>query len=207
MAAPMGASGDIPDVTFTVPTHVVMIKRGSEISLGAYGLVTIAVFFPWGGPPPPDSIDHIVWPVLAVGVLAPAAFVWFRWNRIPKGAPGGTLRIGSDGIVYQVGPDHVRLDWSQVAGVFAIGRPGKPGVYAVWLPREDRAPPNSSRTSLLEIAHVKSPYRPVERPDGVLLPLTLFGTDKATPDTITNVLSRGHVRAVAAIQQGGSQGA
>lgn len=206
MAAPMGALGDIPDVTFTVPTLLVMIKRGSEIAFGAYGLVMIAVFFPWGGPPPPDSIDHIVWPMLVVGILAPAAFVWFRWNRIPPSAPGGMLRIGRGGIVYQVGPDHVHLDWSQIAGVFAIGRPGKLGVGAVWLPREDRAPPNSSRKTLLEIAHVKSPYRPVERPDGVLLPLTLFGTDKATADTIADVLSRSHAHATVAIWRSGPHG-
>lgn len=176
---------------FSVPTRIVMIKRGSEIAFGVYGLLMIAVFS-WGGRPPADSIDHIVWPMLAVGLAAPAAFVWFRWKRIPPGAAGGTLHIGRDGIAYQVGPDHVCLDWSQIAGVFAIGRPGKAAVRAVWLPREDSGPPNSSRKSLLEIAHVKRPYRPVERPDGVLLPLTLFGTDKATANTIMDVLSRSH---------------
>ena len=177
---------------FSVPASVVLTKRASEIALGVYGLVMIAVFYPWGGPPPPESIDQIVWPILAVGVAAPAAFVWFRWKRIPPGAPGGTLQISPDGIAYQVGPDHVRLAWSQVAGVYPVTMPSKTRISAVWLPKEDPAVPSSSRITLLEIAHAKSPYRPVERPDGVLLPLTLFGTDKEKPTAIIDTLRHHH---------------
>jgi hypothetical protein len=182
---------------FPVPLRVVLVKRMSEIALGAYGLVVIAVFFPWGGPPPPDSIDHIVWPILAVGVAAPAAFVWFRWKRIPPGATGGTLRIGPDGVDYRVGPDHVRLDWSQIASVYPITRPPKGRILAVWLPRDDPAPPNASRRTLLEIAHLKSPYRPVAREDGLLLPLRLFGLHKETSGEVVDVLRRQHAIATA----------
>lgn len=186
---------DNPVAVFSVPHRVVLIKRGFEIAFGAYGLVMIAVFYPWHEPLPPDSIAHMVWPMLAVGVAAPMAFIWSRWKRIPPDASGGTLRVGPEGIEYRVGPDRVHLDWSQVAGVFAIRRHSQPRVCAIWLPREDPSPPNSSRMTLLEIANAKSPYRPVERPDGVLLPLQLFGLDKATQGKIVDVLQRQHAAA------------
>lgn len=180
-----------PQVTvFSVPARMVMTKRASEIALGVYGLVVIAVFFPWGGPPPPDSIAHIVWPILAVGIVAPAAFVWFRWKRIPPGATGGTLRVGPEGIDYRVGPDHVSLTWAQIAAVYPITRSPKTRILAVWLPRDDPDPPNSSRRTLLEIAHLKNPYRPVERKDGVVLPLQLFGNGQKTADEIIAALRR-----------------
>lgn len=191
------ASTDPQVTVFFVPARVVMIKRASEIALGVYGLVVIAVFFPWNGPPPPDSIAHIVWPVLAVGVAAPAAFVWFRWKRIPPGAPGGTLHVGPEGIEYRIGPDYVRLDWSQIAGVYPITRPPKGRILAVWLPHDDPDPPNSSRRTLLEIAHMKSPYRPVARQDGVLLPLGLFGLQNEKSGEIVDVLRRQHAMATA----------
>ena len=182
-------------VVFSVSRNVVLIRRWSEILLGAFGLVMIALFYPWHDPLPPDSIDHIVLPMLGGGVAVLVAFIWFRWKRIPLGAEGGTFRIGPEGIEYRVGPDHIRLDWSQVAGVFAIRLHSKPPVRAIWLPCEDPALPNASRMTLLEIAHVKSPYRPVERPDGVLLPLPLFGLDKATSGEIMDVLQRQHAAA------------
>lgn len=190
-----GKSTDQHVAVFSVTSRVVFMKRAAEIGLGVSGLVMIAVFFPWGGPPPPDSIDHIVWPMLAVGVAAPAAFVWSRWKRIPAGASGGRLQIGPDGIAYQVGPDHVRLGWSQVAGVYPITTPSKTQVGAIWLPTEDPAIPNTSRMTLLEIAHVKSPYRPVERPDGVLLPLRLFGADKERAAEIVDAFRHHHAEA------------
>ncbi|MBA4349873.1 MAG: hypothetical protein C0427_01325 [Rhodobacter sp.] len=180
-----------PQVTvFSVPARAVMVKRASEIALGVYGLMMIAVFFPWNGPPPPDSIAHIVWPILAVGTAAPAAFVWFRWKRIPPGAPGGTLRIGQEGIEYRVGPDHIRLTWAQIAAAYPITRPPKTRILAVWLPSDDPDPPNSSRRTLLEIAHLKSPYRPVEQKDGVVLPLQLFGNGQEKADEIIATLRR-----------------
>jgi hypothetical protein len=174
MPPPDASSTDPQVVVFSVPQRVVLIRRGSEIALGAYALVMIALFFPWTDPLPPDSIDHIVWPILAVGVAVPAAFVWFRWKRIPRGAPGGRLQIGPDGIAYQVGPDHVGLSWPQVAGVYPITMPSKPQVGAIWLPNEDPAAPGSSRMTLLGIAHAKSPYRPILQPDGLLLSLDGF---------------------------------
>jgi hypothetical protein len=182
---------------FPVPRSVVLIRRLSEIALGASGLVMIAAVYPWGGPPPPDSIDHIVWPALAVGVAAPAAFVWSRWHRIPPRAAGGALRIGPEGVDYRVGPDHVRLGWSQIAGIHPVTRPSKEQILAVWLPRDDPDPPNSSRRTLLEIAHLKSPYRPVSRKDGVVLPLRLFGHHKDVADGIVQVLQRQHAGATA----------
>ncbi|NBE07357.1 hypothetical protein [Paragemmobacter ruber] len=166
---------DLRIAVFSVPRRVVVIKRGTGIALGAYGLVMIALFYPWHDPLPPESIAHIVWPMLAVSIAALLAFVWRQWKRIPPGAPGGTLQIGPSGIDYRVGPDQVHLGWSQIAGVTPIAKPSRRQVSAIWLPNEDPAPPSSSRMTLLQIAHAKSPYRPVERPDGVLLPIGLFG--------------------------------
>ena len=123
------------------------------------------------------------------------AFVWFRWKRIPRGAPGGTLHVGPDGVEYRVGPDRLSLDWEMIAAVYPITRPSQTQTRAVWLPREDPARPNSSRMTLLEIAHVKSPYCPVERPDGVLLPLTLFGTNNKKTEEIMDALHHHHAAA------------
>lgn len=195
MPPPDASSTDPQVAVFSVPQRVVLIRRGSEIALGAYALVMIALFFPWTDPLPPDSIDHIVWPILAVAVAVPAAFVWFRWKRIPRGAPGGRLQIGPDGIAYQVGPDHVGLSWPQVAGVYPITMPSKPQVGAIWLPNEDPAAPGSSRMTLLEIAHAKSPYRPVLRSDGVLLPVTLFATDREKVAEIIDAMRYHHAEA------------
>ena len=189
------AGHEIRPAVFTVPNSVVIIKRWSGISLGASGLVIAALFYPWHDPIPPDSIDHIFWPMIGVSVAVLLAFIWFRWNRIPPGAKGGALRIGPDGIDYRVGPDHIRLDWSQIAAVYPVTRPSDTRVRAMWLPRDDAAPPNSSRRTLLEIAHVRSPYRPVERPDGVLLPLGLFGTQRAKGEEILGVVQRHHAEA------------
>lgn len=200
------ASGDGPFATFTVPARVVTIKRASEVAFGVCGLLMIAVFFPWNGPPVPASIAHIGWPMLALGVAAPAAFIWLRCKRIPPGVVGGTPCAGPDGIEYRAGPDHVRLGWAQIAAVHPIRRPPDKRVRAIWLPGEDPSIPNATGMTPLEIACLKNPYRPVERPDGVLPPLRIFSTDKATADTMLDVLSRSHARAAAAIQRNAANG-
>ncbi|OYU18635.1 MAG: hypothetical protein CFE34_09510 [Rhodobacteraceae bacterium PARR1] len=172
-----------------------MSRRVAEVSLGVFWLAMMAVTFPWNDPLPPDSIDHIVLPMLGGGVAFVAAFIWFRWKRIPGGAQGGALCVSAEGIDYHVGPDHIRLSWTEVAAVYPVTRPSQTQTRAVWLPRADPARPNSSRMALLEIAHAKSPYLAVERSDGVLLPLTLFGMSKGKPAEIMDALRRHHAEA------------
>lgn len=117
---------------------------------------------------------------------------WAGWRRIPPKAASGALLVGPGGVDYRVGLDAFRIPWDRITAIHPVRQTAEKPPIAFWLPKDrPTALTRSQEFALYRILH-RNPYRPVERPDGVLLPLRLFGTDKGTADRILAVLSRYH---------------
>lgn len=111
-----------------------------------------------------------------LSMVAPAYLAWSNWRRVPWGASGGVMRIGARGIDYCVGPDRIQRDWTHIAAVRPVSMARHTDLLAVWLPTGgDGSTIASTEEELRKILH-KAAYRPVARPDGLLLPVELFGT-------------------------------
>jgi hypothetical protein len=101
---------------------------------------------------------------------------WAGWRRIPRKAASGTLEVGPDGVEYRVGLDRFRIPWDHITAIHPVRQTaGKPPI-AFWLPKDRPTGLTRSQEFALYRTLHRSPYRPVERPDGMLLPLRLFGT-------------------------------
>jgi hypothetical protein len=131
-----------------------------------------------------------------VAALAVAlTLAWAGWRRIPPQAAFGALQVGPDGVGYSVGPDTVRIPWNRIAAIHPVRQmAGKPPV-AIWLPIEGTTTLTGSQEFALYRMLHGNPYRPVERPDGVLLPLRLFAGRKGNTDVIVEVLRKHHATA------------
>jgi hypothetical protein len=120
------------------------------------------------------------------GPLGMASLFWFL---VAHGARGGTLRISPEGLYYRVGAEDLRLAWQHLAGVHPIKRSNPGTATALWLPREDAGPPETSGAlhKVLRRATDRRPCRLLERPDGILLPIGLFGGAKTVQRIIAAV--------------------
>jgi hypothetical protein len=132
------------------------------------------------------SVDPLVfWAALPLVIGIPAVFAWLAWRNAPLGADKGRLQIGPDGVEYLVGADRIHRGWAQVSAIHPVRRPGWTTPTAIWLPVGPSAPPDRLGERDLWLAMFKAVYRPVLRPDGLLLPIGIFGQGAAKAITET----------------------
>jgi hypothetical protein len=128
--------------------------------------------------------------LLTLITVGPAFLAWVTWRRVPWGATGGLMRIGASGVEYRVGPDRIRTDWTRIDAVRPVPMARHTDLLAVWLPvRADTETVAPTDAELRKVLHGAA-YRPVQRPDGLLLPVELFGTAGAAQILAT---LRGHL--------------
>lgn len=163
--------------SFHVSRFVVLFYRGRAVLFVAAGVYL--VWLVTAGGQVLFDIHRMPWSYIILTpfvTFAPTFLAWITWRRVPWGASGGLIRIGVASFVYSVGPDHIRRNWSDIAAVHPVSMPRHTDLLAVWLPvRRDTGMVVPSEADLRRILH-KGAYRPVVRPDGLLLPIELFTT-------------------------------
>ena len=130
-----------------------------------------------------------LWGLLAVGVALPLALAAWRWPRTPRGATRGVLEIGARGLVYAVGPYRREILWDEVAALHPVLDVQQRKVVGVYLSRVAKAEPGSARDFVLRKAMRWRLFEPVEREDGTILPLVIFGAGKT--DAILRAIKAG----------------
>ena len=114
------------------------------------------------------------YPVLGLCFLVLLGLAALNWFKVPKGAAGGTLRVGAEGIDYRVGSDHHAIGWDRIAATGRIQLPGGKGHSAIWLSFGSPAPMSKKQERKLEAALYRRPYRVQEIDGGILIPVSLF---------------------------------
>lgn len=168
----MKASSDLPDRTFDIKKSHVAFFRVRAVLFAAAGFYLIWLITAEGRLL--FSLHRMPWSYLILfpTVLLPFGMAWLSWRRVPWGSTGGQLRIGADGVEFKVGPDHLYRDWASIGAIHQI-RVGNT-IPAVWLRAHGDSAPDQTRKRELGRALIKGGYRPVVRPDGLLLPLDGF---------------------------------
>ena len=133
------------------------------------------------------------WGGFALALAVALAMAWALWRRVPSGARTGRLSIGPDGVNYAVGPDRHRMAWDRITAIHPVRRVRGSAPIAVWLSGDLSKDMTLSREHVLAAAAHRSPYRPVVRRDGLLLPLGLFGRDRT--DALIAALNQHHAAA------------
>lgn len=195
---------DVADLTATAPPKAEVIFTVSRRALWSARLPALAMaaaalwicFLPSrieGGESPSTGVVAMFWIGLALALAVALALIWVQWRKVPSAARAGVLQIGPDGVIYAVGPDGHSIPWDRITAIHPVRRVRGSAPIAVWLSGDLSTDMTLSREHVLAAAVHRSPYRPVARPDGLLLPLRLFGRDRA--DAIIATLQQYQVAA------------
>lgn len=115
------------------------------------------------------------YPILGMCFLVLLGIAALNWFKVPKGAAGGTLRVGAEGIEYRVGPDHRVIGWDRIVATGRIHQPMGMGYSGIWLSFDSPEPLTKTQERKLEVALYRRPYRVQEFDGGILIPVSLFG--------------------------------
>ncbi|OYU18634.1 MAG: hypothetical protein CFE34_09505 [Rhodobacteraceae bacterium PARR1] len=185
----MNASSSVPDNIFVVRTFDVAHYRIRAVLFAAAGFYLIWLITAEGRLL--LSLHKMPWSYLITfpSVFFPFVLAWLSWRRVPWGSTGGQLRIGADGVEFKRGPDHLHRDWASIGAIHQM-RVGN-NIPAVWLATNGDPVPDQTFKREMGRALAKGGFRPVVRPDGLLLPLDGFESSFAPIlDNITKALHR-----------------
>lgn len=130
-------------------------------------------FFP---DPRTSSLFSPEYVLVALASLAMVLVGVYSLRQVPQGAEDGRIRLDEAGLDFSVGPHASRVPWRDVAAIHVHRSDFDGGARAVWLARTAGDPPKPSRMRRMMGNRLA---RPVDSPEGVLLPLLLFSADDA----------------------------
>ena len=141
------------------------------VGLVVFIVLTSDGFFP---DPRTSSLLSPEYVLVALASLAMMLVGVYSLRQIPKGAENGRIRLDEAGIDYSVGSEAAGMSWRDIAAIHVHRSDFDGGARALWLARTAGDPPKAARMRRMLGNRLA---RPVETPDGLLVPLLLFSAD------------------------------
>jgi len=103
------------------------------------------------------------------------------WRKVPPNSKAGTLKIGPDGLQYDVGPYQRNITWSDVKTALPVQPKGRKNPAAIWLTRQEDPKVTLSFGLMVGRSLEKDLGKPIDRDDGIVIPTALFGKRSCQP--------------------------
>ncbi|MCU0800483.1 MAG: hypothetical protein MUD11_01695 [Rhodobacteraceae bacterium] len=166
-----------------------VVKRGPLAAswIGPLCFVGIAVYVAYLitqfdgdlGPNPTMLFRAGFYGFISLGIIVPLFMAYSLKRRLPADVASGTLTVDAGGLLFDMGTGPTRIAWSRIAAVHPVShRAGKPP-GALFLPSHVRGPlpQPQAEAALRKFGGRWATVMP--HPDGVILPIVLFGLDEA----------------------------